>query len=456
MVPTFATATLPDPTDARESPSARSTASQVAAVRARALSCLSSATSVTEILSTPAKDLNSLEKLPHLNEARRRNQLEFVRQWWLFRAGGWADLRALQGRKLWLDQLASRTESQTAYADARARGLARDIVPRVADCGTSAFALACGCRLIRGERKCRQWWLCPRCRKRRARKQQVRIEAALVLALARERERFDRDEDFIRWGPSKLDPKGAWVTRGKRRGKLKRKFRHMEGVLAGGYRRALRVQMIRLAVRHSGDLLADYRRVKASWSYLRRKMHHAWGCFPYVLVWEMTPGCDQLGHVHLHVVFIAPWRDWRRMRRWAIQGAGGAAYMEVPFFGASYRARDGRRVPYTAGNAARYLGKYVSKGVDLSDGFSPELAADTSATFYNQRTISSSHRFWVVVPSECPCCAMPFALIETPGVVWQDTREARAPPESAADWAMEIHDELSVWRARFAIGSRTS
>lgn len=266
----------------------------------------------------------------------------------------------------WRDRASQATsDSQHAYAAARARSLRTPLTPRLQRCGTTMFAVRCGApgkAPVLVARGCRQWWVCRGCRRRRSNSLRRRITDGL-----------DR----------------AW-----------------RDATAGGVRRGLR--LLTLTVRHSGDLDGDRRALADGWRGFYKRLRE-WLCprpttrgvprarCPYVAVWEVTPGRDGLGHPHLHVAVVWPrWLDYGRVRSLWLASCPNSERISI--VGGSNG---------TAG-CANYLAKYISKGVELS-GFSDELRASVLASFYNAHLVLTSHRFWG--PKVCNCCGQPWRRV---------------------------------------------
>jgi hypothetical protein len=94
------------------------------------------------------------------------------------------------------------------------------------------------------------------------------------------------------------------------------------------------------------------------------------------------------------------------------------------------------RVDFSASNsvprAARYVSKYVSKGVQTS-AFSPELRARVLAGTYNTRWLFSSSGAWVRFRPCCKSCGVPVTVrtvrFSAPGT-WPI-------PDSTPEWIYE-------------------
>ena len=103
---------------------------------------------------------------------------------------------------------------------------------------------------------------------------------------------------------------------------------------------------------------------------------------------EVTPGSDAAGHVHAHVVMWLPWVDYRELAREWSRATDGSDQVDVA--GADARG------------AARYIAKYLSKGLGV---LPPRLAASWYEASYGRRRYSASRRWWQ--PRECPDCHVP-------------------------------------------------
>lgn len=259
--------------------------------------------------------------------------------------------------------IAGQVRGSAPYAQRRADALRRPVGVALGGCGRTGRLVHCACP---GERPrwfgCRQHWLCRRCRLARTGRLSRRLAEALPRALS--------------------------------------------AAAVPGFRRHHRVVLATFSQRHSGDLSADRKALADGWrrfylSYVRR-----YGSFSYAGVWEVTPGSDGRGHVHIHVAVIWPYRDWAVLRRLWLDACPTSS-----------------RVSFEASNTpercARYLAKYLSKGVDGAE-FTPELRARVSAAMYANRSVFTSRRFWVPWRPLCPdCCTkvqcrvIPFARVLT-------------------------------------------
>jgi hypothetical protein len=159
------------------------------------------------------------------------------------------------------------------------------------------------------------------------------------------------------------------------------------------------IVLVTLTLRHSGDLEVDRKALAGGWRRLYKSLHDEYGKFPYVGVWEVTPGADGKGHLHMHVAVVWPWRDWSHVRALWLRACPESE--RITFVAGR---RDGRRSDPKS--VANYLGKYLSKGIETID-YTPELRTRIVAASYNTRWVFTSRRFWITfVPlcQRCLCC----------------------------------------------------
>jgi hypothetical protein len=344
-----------------------------------------------------------------LDEARRRDRLAAVAERWRVKGElAIARLRELESmrepdgegwaRYVHRKELAAARASRD-YALNRYESLLRPIGPRLEHCGVEQIPIACECDQTRlADVLCRQWWFCERCQQKRATQYEIRIRKSLDHAY---RETVD-----------------AWARRG-----------------AHGMRP--HIVLLTLTQRHSGDLARDVEALSAGWRGLYERMHPEWGKFPFLRVWEVTPGrcrtCDGYvddlpargakrrhvnarttsdkhrartpctcerpdpeGHVHIHVACIWGYRDFGRVRELWLRACPTSELVDL-----SWERYDGKKS--TAGSVARYVGAYLSKGVDHAL-FTPELRADVSAAFYNVHLVEASRGFWLEDEHVCRNC----------------------------------------------------
>lgn len=256
---------------------------------------------------------------------------------------------------------------QRAYAVARVARLHADIAPRLDWCGTESLPVRCGCGYVGARKTCRQWWLCDDCRKKRGSSLAADIRRGLDAALSAEK------RDWARDGAKGMEPTIVLLT---------------------------------LTQKHSGNLVADQTALAEGWRKLYIRMHEEHGRFPYAGVWEVTPGWDEWGHVHLHIACVWRYRDWGRIREQWMRACPTS--QRITFVA---KRKDGK--PSSPSSVAKYLGKYLSKGVDVA-AFNPHLRAEVSAAFYNQRSVISSVGFFHREDKYCRKCGECFRLEEVP------------------------------------------
>jgi hypothetical protein len=151
--------------------------------------------------------------------------------------------------------------------------------------------------------------------------------------------------------------------------------------------------LVTISVRHTGDIGQDRRDLVAGWQRFRKMVGRRIGAFQFIGVHEITPGRDELGHPHAHIVCLWPFIDWSELYELWREACPQSTRIN---FKASYSVR----------GAAKYVAKYTSKGVDTSD-FSPEMRARAVAGTYGTRWLFSSQKMWVPFVPLCPCCKQP-------------------------------------------------
>jgi hypothetical protein len=152
--------------------------------------------------------------------------------------------------------------------------------------------------------------------------------------------------------------------------------------------------MLTLTLKDTGDIAADRANLEAGWRRFYRRYLDVFGAFEYVATHEITPGRARIGHPHMHVVALWPFRCWKMLRRWWLNACPQSA--RIYFKGSTNVKR-----------ASAYISKYVAKGVETSD-WSPELRARALHAYYGTRWFSTSEGFfsrWVTI---CPCCGQPY------------------------------------------------
>lgn len=231
------------------------------------------------------------------------------------------------------------------WSEDRARALAMPRRDVVAACRKRWMKIKCGCSEIDIPVGCEQPLLCEWCQKRHWRKLRKKVTRSLSIHEAAARAAWNKDRRGMRPG----------------------------------------VYLITLTGPHSGDIQTDRRVLGKAWRSLskRARAEGWWGAC--VLVWEVTPGDDGQGHVHAHVAAVSSWVPYEELHAAWREACPGARNVNV-------QAPDkGRK---SAGKAAHYLAKYVTKGVQAS-GLTGRKAGEMLAAFYGRRKITTSEGFWV-------------------------------------------------------------
>lgn len=155
-----------------------------------------------------------------------------------------------------------------------------------------------------------------------------------------------------------------------------------------------RLRLLTLTVRHSGDVEVDRERLQRGWVRLRAWIRKSWGYSPaYVGCWEVTPGRDNRGHIHLHVITLWPY--------WVDYGELCAAWRRA--VDDDQAAPDVKLIRKGAAGGVWYVMHYSSKGLDVAK-MSGELAGDVLATLYARRAVTTSRGFWLPRPICCEKC----------------------------------------------------
>lgn len=183
-----------------------------------------------------------------------------------------------------------------------------------------------------------------------------------------------------------------------------------------------RFYLLTLTLAHSGSIVADRARLGAAW---RRLYQHAnarawWST--YAGAYEVTPGTDGLGHVHMHVVLLSSWVPYRELHD-AWRSALRLRADEPHVLDIRQRLEDGRSVADV--DAASYVSKYVTKGVQPGE-FTGQKAGELLVAFRGKRKVTTSSGFWRPT-TRCDTCAARYRLVElppgllrhTPGACWR-------------------------------------
>lgn len=203
--------------------------------------------------------------------------------------------------------------------------------------------------------------------------------------------------------------------------------------------RGYQLVMVTIGLPHCPDVGETRRELMRAWRAYYLANNRRWGRFVYIGTHEITPGSDGLGHPHAHVVCLWPvgkpgdgtQGDWELQRKLWLEAAPTST-----------------RINFTASRhvhkAARYISKYVSKGVQ-TDEFTPDLRARVLAGTYNTRWMFTSHRVWVPFT---PCCKACGVSVTRADVAWHgrcNTPDAgwwwNPVPRQADFWADDRPDE---------------
>lgn len=229
------------------------------------------------------------------------------------------------------------------WAEHRAQAMALPRGELLAACGTRTRVVRCDCGPREIKVGCDQVQLCARCRQRHWRRWRRRITRALDAHVRAAR--------------------AEWHT-----------HRGAGGKLPGVY-------LITLTVPHSGSIAVDRERLAKGWRKLTKiaSARHWWGA--YALTYEVTPGQDGLGHVHVHIAAVSSWIPYEELHG-AWRSITGARVLDVSAPGSRRRE-----------SAADYLAKYVTKGVDPAV-FTGQKAGELLCAFRGKRKVTTSLEFW--------------------------------------------------------------
>lgn len=237
-----------------------------------------------------------------------------------------------------------RLSRSAEWAEHRAQAMALPRADLVATCGTRFRTVACRCGRREIPVGCDQTLLCRRCSAKHWKRWRKRVTRSL--------------DGHVRAA------RGAWASGGR------------PGKLPGVY-------LITLTVKHSGSIASDREHLARSWRRLTKvaTAEGWWGA--YVMVYEVTPGKDGQGHVHIHLAAVSSWvpydrlhAEWRRI--------AGAVVLDVspPKSGSTRVSR-----------AADYISKYVTKGVE-PQVFTGQKAGELLVAMRGKRKVTTSLDFW--------------------------------------------------------------
>lgn len=238
------------------------------------------------------------------------------------------------------------------WSEHRAQAMALPRAELLAACGTRWRKIACKCGPREVKVGCGQVQLCAGCRARSWRKWRRKLVRALDAHVRAAR--------------------GAWA-------------RTRDGMLPGVY-------LVTLTVEHSGSIETDRALLGKAWRRLSKVAQREkwWGA--YALTYEVTPGRDGLGHVHLHLAAISSWIPYDRLHEvW--REVSGARVLDV----------QAPRAATKAARAADYLSKYVTKGVDPTV-FTGAKAGELLVAMRGKRRVTTSVAFWEPCRDRESCC----------------------------------------------------
>lgn len=257
------------------------------------------------------------------------------------------------------------------WAEHRAQAMALPRGELVAACGKRWRKVRCKCGVREVPVGCDQMMLCERCSKRHWRRWRKRITRAMDAHVRAAR--------------------GAWHHRGK------------QGRLPGVY-------LVTLTVPHSGSVERDRATLAAGWRRLTKRASAGgwWGA--YAMTYEITPGANGEGHVHIHVAAVSSWIPYEELHE-AWRSFTGAKVLDVS---PPTRARGTR-----SGKAAEYLAKYVTKGINPAD-FTGQKAGEIIVAWRGKRKVTTSVAFWTPtrdLETQCSTCGEHAHAIGAPGAL---------------------------------------
>jgi len=238
------------------------------------------------------------------------------------------------------------------WSEHRAQAMALPRAELLAACGTRWRKIACACGPREVRVGCGQVQLCEQCRVKGWRKWRRKLVRSLDAHVRAAR---------AAWAQTRI------------------------GMLPGVY-------LVTLTVAHSGSIEQDRDHLGKAWRRLTKiaQREKWWGA--YALTYEVTPGRDGLGHVHLHLAAISSWIPYDRLHE-AWREVSGARVLDV----------SAPRAATKAARAADYLSKYVTKGVDPAV-FTGAKAGELIVAMRGKRRVTTSVGFWTPVRDREACC----------------------------------------------------
>lgn len=279
-------------------------------------------------------------------------------------------------RALHADEVDARRQCHASakWAEDRAASMAASRTDKIATCGVRTRRVRCGC----GERSlpvgCDVTQLCETCRRAHWKRWRKIITRCLDAHLRSARGTWARD------GARTLRPE---------------------------------IRLMTLTVPHSGSLDRDRALLSKGWNAINKVANVEGWWSHYAATFEATPGTRGDGHVHMHVAIITVWFPYKRLHElW--NAATGACIVDI-----QRRARSPHAIKRygEAGNAAYYIGKYVTKGVDNAE-FTGTIAGELMVAQRGRRKVTTSRHFWRPWRErtiECHECGHPHRLVSRPG-----------------------------------------
>lgn len=255
------------------------------------------------------------------------------------------------------------------WAEHRAQAMALPRADVVRACGMRWRKVACGCGMRELKVGCDQVQLCRTCAARHWRRWRRRITRAMDAHVRAAR--------------------ALWMAE-RARGRAR-------GMLPGVY-------LVTLTVPHSGSISVDRDVIAKGWRKLTKVATAEGWWDAYALTYEVTPGRDGKGHVHVHVAAISSWVPYERLHEvW--RAVTGAEVLDVQ----APKARGAK-------SAADYLAKYVTKGVDPAV-FTGQKAGELLVAMRGKRKVTTSVAFWRPMRDReitCKTCGKPHRSLGAP------------------------------------------